>query len=81
MPNEDIVPILFCRYEDEFDKLAWSSMLSGPFEVTNPLQAMMMEAGSKGMSVVINVSLVPTDTLFPMPDELPPDDSDAESEE
>ena len=81
MADDQMVPILFCRYSDEFEELAWSSMLAGPFEVTNPLQSMMMEAGAKGMSVVINVSLVPTDILFPMPDELPPEDSDTESVE
>jgi len=70
MAQDQIVPILFQRFTDEFEAQDWSLMLSGPYEVTNPLQAMVMEAGSKGMSVVIQASLVPVDVLFPEMEEM-----------
>ena len=82
MAQDQIVPILFQRFTDDFTEQEWSMMLSGPYEVTNPLQSMVMEAGAKGMAVVIQSSLVPIDVLFPEIDELPdPEQPIEESEE
>ena len=70
MAQDQIVPILFQRFSDEFETSEWSLMLSGPYEITIPLQTMVMEAGAKGMSVVIQAALVPTDVLFPEMEEM-----------
>ena len=81
MAQDQIVPILFQRFSDEFETSEWSLMLSGPYEITNPLQTMVMEAGAKGMSVVIQAALVPTEVLFPDLDEPEEDILDIEVEE
>ncbi len=80
MAQDQIVPMLFQRFSDEFKTSEWSLMLSGPYEVTNPLQTMVMEAGAKGMAVVIQAALVPIDVLFPEIDELPDPEQPSEGE-
>ena len=63
--DPEIVPILFARLSDKAEDTVWSLQLSGVFEVTQPLQAMLMEAGATGKSLIINAFLVPTDELYP----------------
>jgi len=81
MADEQLTPIMFARFADEFSDLQWSMFLGGPFEVTNPLQAMVMEAGAKGCGIVIQVALVPIETLFPELGEEPVEDEFTETPE
>lgn len=61
--DPSIVPLIFMRFTDKFEKLDYSIGLTGPFEVTTPLQAMMQEAGAKGMGVVVQAALIPMEDL------------------
>ena len=65
MAQDQFVLIMFNRYADDFEALLWTTQLGGPYEVTNPLQAMVMEAGAKGLAVVINAALVSPEVFFP----------------
>lgn len=60
-------PMMFIRYRDNFSEMDYSAPLTGPYEVTNPLQAMQMEAGAKQMGIVIQAALVPLDYFFGVP--------------
>ena len=73
MPRRDpeIVPILFQRLGDNAEGIAWQLQLSGVFEVTQPLQAMLMEAGATGKSLIVGAYLVPTEDFFPEEEDPP----------
>jgi len=67
--GSEIVPLLFQRWKDGFEAVDWTAMLGGPYELTNPIQTMMMEAGQKGMVVIVQASLVPYEEIFPPEEE------------
>lgn len=59
-----IVPLIYQRLKDNFGEPDWVVFMNGPYELTNPIQTMMLEAGQKGMAVVVQASLVPTEDIF-----------------
>lgn len=67
MPNGETshTVLLYQQYTDDFKEVDWTIIMSGPFELNNPIQALLMEAGQKGMCVIVQASLVPSDVLFP----------------
>ncbi len=62
--------LLYQQFTDDFKEVDWTIIMSGPFELNNPIQALLMEAGQKGMCVIVQASLVPSDVLFPPDEEL-----------
>lgn len=56
--------LVFTRYTQDFEVVDYTTPLSGPFDITTPLQAMMQEATAKGCVVVVNVALVPFQTYY-----------------
>lgn len=56
-------PIVFVKFTPEFQAADYTLIMGGPFELTNPLQALQAEAGAKGCVVVVNVALVPADAF------------------
>jgi hypothetical protein len=59
---------MFQRWTDEFQTLDYSSPLQGPFEMTTPLQAMMLEAGAKDKGIVVMAALVDKVVFFGVPE-------------
>lgn len=64
MPPRPIAPIIMVKFTPGFGEVDYSVILDGPYDITNPLQAIQQEAGAKGCGVVVNISLVPIDDLM-----------------
>lgn len=62
-------PIMFTRWSDGFGEFQYGAPLAGPFELANPIQAMQIEAGAKGMGIWVQVALVPLEAFFGQPEE------------
>lgn len=67
--DPSIVPLIYQKLKDNFGDADWVVFMNGPFELTNPIQTLMLEAGQKGMAVVVQASLVPTEDIFESEDE------------
>jgi len=67
MPNVDgkIVPLLFWRMQDHHAGFDWGKEVDAAFQCGQLIEAMVQEAGAKGMTVVVQVALWPTEELFP----------------
>lgn len=73
----DMAPIILTFYTEGFAEVNYSIPITGPFEVTTPLQAVELEARAKGCAVMIQVSLIPLDELYgDLPDEDEGDETD-----
>ena len=66
MPKGDvsIVPLIYQKLGDNFGDADWVVFMNGPFELTNPIQTLMLEAGQKGMAVIVQATLVPAESLY-----------------
>ena len=64
-------PIVFQRWSDDFSEVSYSVPLTGAFEVTTPLQAMLLEAMAKDKGIVIQAALMPLEIFFGVPKEEP----------
>jgi hypothetical protein len=59
--------LIYTRYTPNFGAIDYTVVLSGPFEMTTPLQAALQEAEAKDCVVVIQLSLVPAVEFYPPP--------------
>lgn len=59
-----ITPLLFQRFTDAFERPDWAKPLDNPFGITNILQALLDEAGAKGMGVILQASLCPLEWFY-----------------
>jgi len=62
---------MFQRWSDDFQEVSYAVPLTGAFEVTTPLQAMLLEAMAKDRGIVIQAALVPLEYFFGVPKEEP----------
>jgi len=69
--DDSIVPLIFQRLHEDFGDVDWVVWMSGPYELTNPIQTMMLEAGQKGCAVIVQATLVPSESLVPDEDDSP----------
>ena len=70
MPRNDdfaLPPILMSKWTPGFGAVDYTVELAGPYEITNPLQAIQQEAGAKGCVVVVNIGLIPADEYYGKP--------------
>ncbi len=57
-------PMMLSRFTNEFAEIDYSVPIDNAFDVANYLQTWQKEAGVKGMVVVIQVALVPTEKFY-----------------
>lgn len=57
-------PIIFTRYSDEFEKPDWTITDKGPFELSNIIQTIQLEAAVKNKLVMIQVALVDPGNIY-----------------
>lgn len=79
-PDPNFVPIIFQVMTDDGKEVDYELWLNGAFEITNPLQTLVMKAGAKGQAVLITAGLVPDPTLEMIddPEDLEPQPEDKE---
>ena len=67
MPTIDgkIVPLHFWRMQEQHAGFDWGKEALYTGEITSLIDAMVQEAGAKGMTVVVQVALWPTEELYP----------------
>ena len=61
-PRDDPGPIrrlVYTRYTPKFERVDYTTLLNGPFDMNVPLQAALQEAEAKDCMVVIQLALVP----------------------
>jgi hypothetical protein len=74
---DQLAPMFYVRFTQEFGEVDFSRVMGGPFDFAVPLQAVQQEASAKNCGVMVQVSLIPLEKLFPDSDT---EDGDSENE-
>ena len=79
MPKEDYdtAPMVLTKFTEGFAEIDYSIPLNGPFDVTTPLSAVLLEAQAKHCAVIVQMALVPLDDFYGVK----PDESEGETED
>jgi len=66
MPDRDyaLAPMLVVKYTPAFGEVDYAFQIDNPFGMNDTLQALQKEAGAKGQAVMIQMALVPLETIF-----------------
>lgn len=65
MPDHTVPVIGYESWKDEFEGIDFVAFMSGPFEVTSPIQAAQLRAQNLGLVVVVKVACVKPDYFYP----------------
>lgn len=65
----DMTQIIFIRLNDNGQDVDYTTPLNGPFDVTNLLQAMVVEASAKGKGIVVTTQITNLQDFFGVPPE------------
>lgn len=56
--------LLLNVFTDNFAEIDYSAVLGGPFDLTNPVQAMLLRAQNRHMGVIIQLACVPLEQFY-----------------
>lgn len=65
LPDHTVPAIGYEAWTDGFEGIDYVAYMSGPFEVTNPIQAAQLRAQNLGLVVVVKVACVKPTYFYP----------------
>jgi len=63
-PDEYQPTIFLWMYTDNFQEVDYIAPLSGPFDLTNPIQALQLRAKARGMGIIVQAACVPLEQIY-----------------